>query len=328
MSQSRYDQFNWISILCLCIAISSLAMSCTGGKPDAIGDPIRFPRMIVDEIGFEIKQKIKPERIASVDLMSDEILLDLVGSERMVIVTTRAEEPSISNVVEKAMQVANRITMEPEKLIEERPDITFMPSWTGPFAVTKLRAKGVPVYYSDPPTGIEEIKAKITGFAFIVGEPEKGEELITWMDEILEEVSEKVAGIAESDRLSVMFYKSVELRALGKNTIWDDVVAHAGLINAVKDMEADKYGEVYTTWEDIKGLDPDIILLPGRVLDDPVKGRSYFDEVMANPELKNLSAFQNQQVYMANESHFSTKSHYIALGVRDLAILAYPELFE
>ena len=62
--------------------------------------------------------------------------------------------------------------------------------------------------------------------------------------------------------------------------------------------------------------------------DDPVKAQEYFDEVMADPELKSLKAFRNDRVYMANEAHLSTTSHYFVEGVRDLARIAYPDLFE
>src|SRR5688572_4758886 len=57
-----------------------------------------FPVTVVDGLGNEVTVDAPPQRIASVTLGTDEILLDLVGPERLVGITYLASDETTSNI--------------------------------------------------------------------------------------------------------------------------------------------------------------------------------------------------------------------------------------
>ena len=57
-----------------------------------------FPRTVIDGLGREVLIETPPQRIASATLGSDEILLELIGPERLLGVTYFADDPAISNI--------------------------------------------------------------------------------------------------------------------------------------------------------------------------------------------------------------------------------------
>jgi len=53
----------------------------------------------------------KPERIVSITLFTDEILLDLVDTSRLVAVTTFTADADISNVAGRVADISNKVSL-------------------------------------------------------------------------------------------------------------------------------------------------------------------------------------------------------------------------
>ena len=70
------------------------------------GEPA-FPRTVIDGLGREMTLDAPPQHIASVTLGSDEILLDLVGPERLLGVSYFAKDPQISNISDQLDGIAH-----------------------------------------------------------------------------------------------------------------------------------------------------------------------------------------------------------------------------
>ena len=64
-----------------------------------------WPRALVDGLGTEVTIAAPPQRIASVSLASDEVLLSLVEPERIAAVTAFGQDPAISNVAVAAQAI-------------------------------------------------------------------------------------------------------------------------------------------------------------------------------------------------------------------------------
>jgi ABC-type Fe3+-hydroxamate transport system substrate-binding protein len=69
--------------------------------------------------------------------------------------------------------------------------------------------------------------------------------------------------------------------------------------------------------------DPDVILLSGWTPWDA----TFVDTFNYNPAFAGLNAVQNGRVYVANDAHLTTVSHYIVEGVKDVAAYLWPEAY-
>jgi len=191
-----------------------------------------FPMTVTDANGDEMVIESKPQRIVSLTLGSDEILLSLVDKNRIASLTRYADDEGISNVAAEAKGVGTRLTMDQvEKIIALNPDLIILDTWADPDYIKQLRNAGITVYAFKTPGNIDEQKAVIAELAHVVGADEKGQEIISWMDEKLKAVEEKLSALKPEQKLTVMDYG--ESNSSGKGTNFDDIVTRAGLINVI-----------------------------------------------------------------------------------------------
>src|ERR1700722_1931358 len=77
-----------------------------------------FPKTIVDPLGVRSSLRAPPQRIVSIELSGDELLLELVKPERLVGVTAYVDDPSTSLSAPLAPASAARVSEEdPEALL-------------------------------------------------------------------------------------------------------------------------------------------------------------------------------------------------------------------
>ncbi|MBP2227866.1 iron complex transport system substrate-binding protein [Azospirillum agricola] len=122
----------------------------------------------------------KPQRIVSLNLCADELLLRLVGPERVASVTWLARDPRGSTVAAQAAAVpVNRGLAE--EVVPLRPDLVLAGKYTTRTAVGLLRRLDIPLLELDVPQTVEGVAEQIRTVAQAVGEPERGEELVAGM---------------------------------------------------------------------------------------------------------------------------------------------------
>ncbi|GAA4249740.1 ABC transporter substrate-binding protein [Azospirillum formosense] len=119
----------------------------------------------------------KPQRIVSLNLCADELLLRLVGPERLAAVTWLARDPGASTVAEPAARVpVNYGTAE--EILPLNPDLIVAGRYTTRVAVGLLTRLDAPLLELDVPQSVAAVAEQIRGLARAVGEPERGEELV------------------------------------------------------------------------------------------------------------------------------------------------------
>ena len=122
------------SFFCLLLALAALLAGCSmqpaagpqteAAAPAAVEEPADsqgFPRTITDGLGSEVTIPQKPQRIVSLTLATDEILLSLVATERVRAVTYLAGDSIWTNVSEIARQVEHTVQSDPEQIIALEP---------------------------------------------------------------------------------------------------------------------------------------------------------------------------------------------------------------
>ena len=324
--------FVLILMVILLVCARGFAGGQTGRSGDAQEVPVQvemsgsYPLEVEDDTGKTVRLERRPQRIISLTSFTDDILVDLVDHRRLIGVTNFAEDPAISNVVDKIADIPNRLTSNVEVILSLQPDLVFVANWSEADKVAQLRDAGVPVYLIATGLSVPVIQEKIRTIALLVDAVGEAEAMIEQMDGRLAEVQRVVSSISEDRRLTVMDYATWG-SAQGAGSSWDEVIRRAGLINAVGEFSADEWGQVPLSKEMILELDPDLLILPGWVYGDPGEADAFFRQTMEDPALRGLSAVEQGRVYQMPEGLKAATSQYIVDAVEFMARLAYPQAF-
>ena len=285
-----------------------------------------YPLAMSDDAGNRLVLPRRPQRIVSLTMFSDEVLLELVGPVRLVAVTSFAADPAVSNISDRIAAIPNRLEFHAELILSLRPDLVVVANWSEAQAVDQLRAAGLPVYLSASAATVEQIRGKIRALARLVGEARAGEELIAGLDRRLEELQQRLAAVPEGRRLTVLDY-SAWGAAMGRGSSWDEIVRKAGLRNAVGELPVDGWGQVPLSKEKLIELDPDLLVLPGWVYGQEAGAEAFYARVAGDPALRNLKALRNRRLVRMPENLRATTSQHIVEAIEFLARAAYPELW-
>jgi iron complex transport system substrate-binding protein len=285
-----------------------------------------FPLHLADDTGAPVTIAARPQRIVSLTLTTDEILLGLIDPQRLLAVTAFATDPAISNAAAAAARVPNKLDVNVETILSLSPDLVFVADWTDSGPVRQMREAGVPVYLMTSGVTIASIEGKIARCALLTGDAARGRAMVAGMETRLAAIDQEVAKLAPSRRLRALDYAAWG-SAQGRGSSWDEMLRRAGLVDAVADFSSDSWGQVPLSREKILELDPDVLVLPGWVYGNPRGADAFFTQVTRDPALKRLRAVRTGRVYQMPERLKSTTSQYIVDAVEWLARTAYPDLF-
>lgn len=279
-----------------------------------------FPRTLTDGLGVEVTILAEPQRIVSLTLSSDAVLLDLVAPERIAALTELSLDPGISNsaIASAAFDTHIAAAEDVEQVISLEPDLLLVASYTAPEVVEQYRQAGLTVFSTASPNSFAAIASNIRLIGQAVGAEDRAEAIVAQMESEIEAVSAAVAGRGESVRV---LYLTPNNYTSGVDSSISEIIAAAGGVDLAAEAGIEQYAPLSD--EFIIEQDPDIILLSGWTPWDP----TFVDEFINNPAFSNLAAVQNRRVYTANDAHLSTVSHYIAEGVKDVAAYLYPDLY-
>ncbi len=276
-------------------------------------------RVVTDDQGNRVLVPRVPQRVVSLDLASDEIILEMIPPERVAAVSFWSVSDGISTVAEAARKVPNQIRYyNSEEILACRPDLVIAPDWTSADLVRTLKDLGVVVYISRGSLSVENVKVAVKEIADALGEPERGQEILAEMDRDLALAAERKAKIPESERKNVVLYS--HLRGyIGKGSLFDDLCHYAGVMNgaALIGMGAtDPLPE-----EGLVLMNPDIILIPtwtyGNISPEKIRNELLTDPAMQSIKAVREKAFrQVPDKYMYSASPAMTKA---ILGIQDAA---------
>ncbi len=131
----------WLGLFCLAFA----GCGTTGSQTASI-DPLAA-YTVTDSQGAILKLPRKPQRVISVNIASDEILLGLIPSTRIAALSYLSAEPGISHVVEAAKAVSVKIRAQTEPIVALQPDLVLVPDWVPAEFPLALRDAGMPVLF-------------------------------------------------------------------------------------------------------------------------------------------------------------------------------------
>jgi iron complex transport system substrate-binding protein len=196
----------------------------------------------------------KPARIVSLNLCTDQILVDLVPHERIRAVTHLAADPAVSAAADAARGL--RATHGgAEDVIALAPDLVLAGTWTTPATATLLDRLRIPLVRVPLAGTMPEVRAVIRQVAQAVGEEAAGEAQIARLDASL-----ATAARARRDGLrpTALVYQ-VNGLASGPGSFADTLLAEAGLRNLATEIGIGRGGQV--PLEVLLARPPDILIL-------------------------------------------------------------------
>lgn len=202
-------------------------------------------------------QEAKPQRIVSLNLCTDILLIDLVAPERIQALSVNATDPLISPIAERARRF-KRVHADAEEVLALDPDLVVNAEYTSPATASLLRRIGRRVAEIPMAQDIEGVKRSIAGMAEVAGEMAKGQAIIADFDARLSRI---VTGLpAAASRPTALIYQ-INGIASGAGLLEDEALRLAGFRNLAPALNPDAGGRV--SLEAIVANPPDLLALAG-----------------------------------------------------------------
>lgn len=313
----RLPIISLVVIFCLMMILDGCNfVKPTPKAPEQVGYEVQ------DYQGNLVKLPGKPQRIISLTLGTDEILMSLVAPSRLVALTYLADDPGISNIAESAKQVPGRVKANLESVIGLKPDLVIVANWQPIELIKSIKDAGIPVYVYKTPSTIEEIKKVIKELATLLGEESKGAEIVATMDADLLVVSEKIKNVPHDQKKTVIRY-TLTGATYGKGSLFDDICKYAGVENGVAKAGGSAFEQLPK--EKIIAVNPDVFILPDWDFDEKIDVNTFKNQVQNDPTFQSVQAIKNNQLIIIPDKHVSSASQYITLGVKEITTAIYPE---
>lgn len=259
----------------------------------------------------------KYNRIATINLSGDEMILNLVSSERIVGLSgVINEDKDMSNVCDLAKgfpKIENNI----ETLLNLDPDLVIGADWIKKENLQHIEDSGINTFIYKTPKTFEEQKNLILDIANLVEEREKGEIIVKDMETRLKNLQGKISKV-KKDIPRIMIYTSLETTS-GKNTTFDEFVRLIGGINAVSEVGIE--GEVKISKETVIDIDPEIIIVP--IWKEHINSEEFMNFLMNDDSFKDIKAIKNRKIYGIPFKKLSPTSQYMIDGIENLGEVIY-----
>lgn len=217
------------------------------------------------------------ERVASLNLCADELVLRLADKADVASVTWLARDPRGSNVADLAREVnINRGLAE--EVAAEKPDLVLTGAFTTRITAAMLRRLGLPVMELGVPQTLDEAYAQIGSVAERLGVPERGRAMVARMKRAFADLPPTPA-----HRPTAIVLRPNGFTA-GRGSLADEILAAAGFDNLAARLSPDRLGQL--TLEEIVAAEPDMLVI--NVSEDAPP--SLADELLHHPALARYAA--------------------------------------
>lgn len=169
-----------------------------------------------------------PQRVASLNLASDEILADILDLRRLVAVTALVDEPGTSNAVGRVPRTIARFPkVDVERLIALRPDLVVVSEYTDADVLRALQRSGLRVHRMIGLDSLAGFRQALLDLGAAVGEEEKTKAVASDFDARLAALEQQIKG---APRPRVLYWASGF--TAGSKTAFDALIACGGGDNA------------------------------------------------------------------------------------------------
>ena len=192
-----------------------------------------------------------PRRIVSINLATDELLLDLVHPERITALSRLATDPEVSRLAHRA---ANFPVTDgsPEDLLRLQPDLVLASIYTRPRTRDILARANIPLVIVPPADDLPSARKALLLVAEAVHEEARGEELARRIDTVLQEIP-----VAATRPRTLVVGHGGSL--YGEDTLWGHLLEVAGMENHATRWGVTSHGRLRL--EDFLLDPPDLLIV-------------------------------------------------------------------
>jgi len=177
---------------------------------------------------FQLLAEPGPQRVISLSLASDEILLDLLErcgrSNALLAISSLADDPNYSNISPEAKKVKHRAGSSVEQLLKLNPDLVFAATFNRKELINGLKKGKAKVVILKDFESFKDVTSNISELAKATGCEKAGLQMNTDFEKKMNEIKK----LKKSVRL-IQYSKSG--RIMSGKTTFDAVVQSVGAIN-------------------------------------------------------------------------------------------------
>ncbi len=199
--------------------------------------------------------KAPPRRIASLNLTADEVLVEILPTDRLVAVTAASDDVGTSNVVGRVPPTVARFRKaDLERLVALAPDLVVVSEYTDPDFLYLLERSGLRYHRMEGLRSLAGNRQAILDLGAAVGARAGAEKLVARYDAVLAELAERLRGVT---RPRVMYWASG--MTAGGDTAIGALIDSAGAHNVGAEIGVVGIGPVGA--ERAFTADPDVVLI-------------------------------------------------------------------
>ena len=263
-------------------------------------------------------KNIKYERVASINLSSDEMITALLPENRIVGLSGKINEDkdmsNISNIAKKYPKIEKNL----ETLLNLNPDLVITADWIDNSTIQSIKDAGIEVFIYKTPKSYAEQREVLLTLGKVLDEEDKSKELVKDMDERLNKVQEKIKALSLKNKPKIMLYTPYETTS-DEKTSFNDIVNLISGINPVVGSGVNSFEKI--SKEKVIELDPDVIIVP--VWTSEINNEEFFRYLLDDPSFQDIKAIKNKQVYGIPYKKISPSSQYMIGGIEEMAKHVY-----
>ena len=255
------------------------------------------------------KSSICPQKIVSLTLASDEILIKIVEDKsRISGVTYLAADKTISNIHTEVANIKG-IHANLEQIIELDPDLLIVSIYKNQDVKEQIKKAGIKTLYLEDIISFESLKNNILKIGDAVCESNNAQTLIINMEENLELITKKIPTSKAKPR--ILYYSPPGFTA-GENSTINEIIEKSGGINIGRAIGKNSYERI--SLEYVVESNPDIILLSSY---NPSHS-DFRKEFVSNSIIKEIPAIKSNKIVIIPGKYLTSASHYVIYAVDEL----------
>lgn len=254
-----------------------------------------------------------PQRILSGSLASDEIILELLdrvhGLDRLLAVSTLADDRLYSNIAPVPTAVKGRFAADLEGALALRPDLVILASFNKPETLERFKAAKVQTHVLGNFVALGDVTANITALGELLGTPAAAAALRHETEDAIAAAARKIPpGVTRPTVLDFHPGGTVS----GAETLFDAIVAVAGGDNLAAKQGLKGWPAISA--ETLAGMAPDVIVAAGEE-----KDRGAVAQLLATtPGWKSMRNAGKARLVLIPERQLSATSHHIVKAIEKL----------
>lgn len=198
---------------------------------------------------------VPPQRIVSLNLCLDQLLLQWVPRQRIESVTYHAANPAMSRYADKLGDIAvNRARVE--DIVPLQPDVVLAGQFGARHTVQMLEQLGVRVEKFALPRTIEEVKAHLLSVGQVLGTVDKARSAVV----AIEEAQHRAQHIDRSQLPTALYYSPNGV-TVGTGTLESEMLQLAGFRNLA--VMHGRQGFAHLSLEQLLQWQPDWVIVEG-----------------------------------------------------------------